>query len=552
MTLHPIQQWTIPRETVRVAQAAFPKGNIYMTIYERLGQLYQDEDFQVLYRARCGQSAISPARLALIIIMQFAEGLSDRQAAESIRSRIDWKYILGLELTDPGFDSTVLVEFRKRLIAEGQERQLLDLMLIKLKEEKLVKSRGQQRTDATHVLAAIRRVNRLENVGETLRHALNDLATVAGQWLKARVGSDWFDRYGVRFEQYRLCQNQGETEELALVIGADGHQLLSAIWSEPGMEWLRQIESVEILRQVWLQQYAYLEGKLVWRDSKTTGMPAHRNLIVSPYDPEARNSTKRHTNWTGYKVHLTETCSEDQPHLITNVETTPATTDDGALTQKIHRSLGDKELLPSEHFLDTAYVDAEHLVTSQQVHQVELVGPVLTDNSWQAKLPEGNDLSCFAIDWDKKQVRCPQGHFNRSWQEKTDDLGNSIVEVRFDSKTCACCPQRPLCTRSVKAPRVLKFKPQAQFEALQSARRRQTTHEFKQNYNQRAGIEGTISQGTRAFGLRRSRYLGLAKTHLQHVATAAAINLSRLMDWFRDHPPEKTRTSRFAALALTG
>jgi transposase len=315
MTLHPIQQWTIPAQTVRVAQAAFPKGNIYMTIYEHLGQLYQDEDFQALYPAPCGQSAISPARLALITIMQFAEGLSDRQAAEAIRSRIDWKYLLGLELTDPGFDSTVIGEFRKRLIAKGQERQLLDLMLRKLKEQKLVKSRGQQRTDATHVLAAIRNVNRLENVGETLRHALNDLATVAGQWLKGRVGADWFDRYGVRFEQYRLSHNREETEQLALIIGGDGHQLLSAIWNEPGVEWLRQIESVEILRQVWVQQYAYVEGKLVWREDKTTGRPAHRNLIVSPYDPEARNSTKRHTNWTGYKVHLTETCSEDQPHL---------------------------------------------------------------------------------------------------------------------------------------------------------------------------------------------------------------------------------------------
>jgi transposase len=549
MTLHPIEQWTIPAETVRVAQAAFPKGNVYMTIYERLGQLYFDENFQDLYPARCGQSAISPARLALITIMQFAEGLSDRQAAEAIRSRIDWKYLLGLELTDSGFDSTVICEFRKRLISQGQERQLLDLMLKKLKEEKLVKSRGQQRTDATHVLAAIRKVNRLENVGETLRHALNDLATVAPQWLKARVSADWFDRYGVRFEQYRLCQNQDEAEQLALVIGKDGHQILSAIWDELGMKWLRQIESVEILRQVWVQQYAYVEGKLVWRDSKTTGKPAHRNLIVSPYDPEARNSTKRHTNWTGYKVHLTETCSENQPHLITNVETTPATTDDGALTQQIHLSLAQKNLLPRQHFLDTAYVDAEHLVTSQQVHQVELVGPVLADNSWQARLPEGNDLSCFAIDWEKKQVRCPQAHFNRSWQEKKDDLGNSIVEVRFDSKTCASCPQRQLCTRSVKAPRVLKLKPQAQFEALQSARLHQTTNEFRQDYSQRAGVEGTISQGIRAFGLRRSRYLGLAKTHLQHIATAAAINLSRLMDWFSDNLSEKTRTSRFAALA---
>lgn len=151
MTLHPIQQWTIPPQTVRVAQAAFPKGNIYLTIYERLGQIYQDEDFQTLYPAHCGQSAISPARLALITIMQFAEGLSDRQAAEAIRSRIDWKYLLGLELTDSGFDSTVICEFRKRLIDKGQERQILDLMLRKLKEQKLVKSRGQQRTDATHV-----------------------------------------------------------------------------------------------------------------------------------------------------------------------------------------------------------------------------------------------------------------------------------------------------------------------------------------------------------------------------------------------------------------
>ena len=483
--------------------------------------------------------------------MQFAEGLSDRQAAEAMRARIDWKYLLGLELTDSGFDSTVLSEFRQRLISQGQERQLLDLMLSKLKEQKLVKSRGQQRTDTTHVLAAIRCVNRLENVGETLRHALNDLATVAPQWLKDRVSPDWFDRYGVRFEQYRLSQNRAETEKLALVIGRDGHQLLSAIWSDPTVEWLRHIESVEILRQVWLQQYTYLEGKLVWRDSKTTGLPAHRNIIVSPYDVEARNSTKRHTNWTGYKVHLTETCSEDQPHLIINVETTPATTDDGALTQKIHRSLANKELLPSEHLLDTAYVDAEHLVTSQEAYQVELVGPVLADNSWQAKLPEGFDHSCFAIDWEKKQVRCPQGHFNGSWQEKTDDAGNSLVEVRFSSQSCASCVQRCLCTRSVKAPRVLKFRPQAQFEALQAARLRQTTNEFKQNYSQRAGVEGTISQGTRAFELRRSRYLGLAKTHLQHIATAAAMNLSRLMDWFDGHLPERTRTSRFAALALT-
>lgn len=179
MTLHPIEQWQIPAETVRVAQAAFPKGNIYMKMYSQLGQLYLDSDFQAIYRSHCGQLALSPARLALITVMQFAEGLSDRQAAESVRSRIDWKYALGLELTDSGFDHSVLNEWRYRLISRGYETQLLDLILEKLKQQKLLKSRGSCRTDSTHVLAAIRRLNRLELVGETLRYALNELAIVA-------------------------------------------------------------------------------------------------------------------------------------------------------------------------------------------------------------------------------------------------------------------------------------------------------------------------------------------------------------------------------------
>lgn len=334
MTLHPIEQWQIPAETVRVAQAAFPKGNIYMKMYEQLGQLYLDSDFQAIYRSHCGQLALSPARLALITVMQFAEGLSDRQAAESVRSRIDWKYALGLELTDSGFDHSVLNEWRCRLISRGYETQLLDLILAKLKQQKLLKSRGSCRTDSTHVLAAIRRLNRLELVGETLRYALNELAIVAPEWLKARVNSDWFDRYKVRFEQYRLPQEKAEQELLALTIGAD-------------------------------------------------------------------------------------------------------------------------------------------------------------------------------------------------------------------------CPVRHLCTTAKTEPRLLKFRPQKQYQALKTARANQTTTEFQRQYAKRAGIEGTISQGCRAFDLRRSRYVGLAKTHLQHIAIATAINLYRLIDWFNQIPKAQSRTTPFFSLSST-
>lgn len=551
MTLHPIEQWTIPTETALVARAAFPKGNVYMKMYEQLGQIYVDSDFQSLYPARCGQLALSPGRLALITVMQFAEGLSDRQAAEAVRSRIDWKYALGLELTDSGFDHSVLKEFRERLIIREKERQLLDKILAQLKEQNLLKSRGKQRTDSTHVLGAIRQVNRLELVGETLRHALNELATVAPQWLKAQVGLDWFDRYGARFEQYRLPHEKVAREQLALSIGADGHHILSAIYESQTQQLLRQLSSVEILRQVWVQQYVYVEGKLLWREPSSTGLPPNKLSIASPYDPDARNRTKRDTNWTGYTVHLTETCEENSPNLITNVETTPATTPDGAMTQTIHESLAKKDLLPSQHLLDMAYVDAEHLVTSRHEYQVDLLGKVPGDSSWQAKTARGFDLSGFAIDWDNQRVRCPSGQLSQAWRERSDDYGNSVIEVRFDRANCASCELRNLCTQAKKEPRLLKFRHREQHEALQAARLRQTTREFKQDYALRAGVEGTFSQGVRAFDLRRTRYVGLAKTHLQHIATAAAMNLSRLIAWWAQVPQAKTRISPFAALGST-
>lgn len=209
MSLHPTDERTIPEETVRVAHAAFPKGSIYMRMRDALGPIYTDAAFADLFPRR-GQPAESPARLALVTIMQFAEGLSDRQAADAVRSRIDWKYALALDLTDPGFDASVLSEFRSRLLAGDVTHLLLDQMLERLREQHLLKERGRVRTDSTHILAAIRELNRLECVGETLRHTLNTLATVAPDWLQSWVPSTWYARYGRRFEEYRLPPGKSE------------------------------------------------------------------------------------------------------------------------------------------------------------------------------------------------------------------------------------------------------------------------------------------------------------------------------------------------------
>jgi transposase len=462
MSLQPQDIPPVPEETRRVAQAAFPRGNVYIRMRDELGAIYDDQLFASLFPA-CGQPAAPPWRLALTTVMQFAEGLSDRQAADAVRSRIDWKYALSLELTDPGFDHTVLSEFRTRLVAGQAELLLLDTFLAQLRERGLLKGRSRQRTDSTHVLAAIRVLNRLELVGETLRHALNSLAVAAPDWLQTQAPAEWFERYGRRLENYRLPQTAAAREAL--------------------------------------------------------------------------------------KVHLTETCEDDQPHLITGVMTTPATTSDCVVGPAIQQDLAQRDLLPGTHLLDGGYVDADLLVTAHTQHQIDVVGPPFGSYSHQRRAGQGYDLSAFVIDWEAQQARCPQGHTSIRWTPGRDVSGDPVVRIRFHAATCRACPVRSACTQAKDAPRQLTVRPQAQHEAIHAARQRQETAEFTAQYARRAGIEGTQSQAIRRCGLRQCRYVGHAKTHLQHVLTATALNLVRVAAWLEDTPRATTRRAAFAALA---
>ncbi len=282
-------------------------------------------------------------------------------------------------------------------------------------------------------------------------------------------------------------------------------------------------------------------------------LPPHDRLITSPYDVEARFATKRETSWTGYKVHLSETCDDDTPHLITNVETTPATTNDVCMTETIHTHLAERDLLPHEHLLDSGYVAAAVLVSSQQTHAVDVVGPTLSDNSWQARQADGLDVACFAIDWEAQQVTCSAGHTSVRWSAGHDKQGDgqAVIAIQFAADDCRPCPLRARCTQAKEGPRTMKLRPRDQHEALQVARQRQTTEAFKQLYAGRAGIEGTLSQGVRAFGLRHANYIGQAKTHLQHILIAIAINIVRVVAWIWDIPRTTTRRSPFTRLVAT-
>jgi transposase len=538
--------YPIPRETVRIARAAYPKGCLCMQMRDVLGSIYVDEDFADIFPQE-GQPAEAPWRLALVTVMQFVENLPDRQAADAVRGRIDWKYLLGLELTDAGFDASVLSEFRARLIDHHAEELLLEKMLTLFGHKGWLKARGRQRTDSTHVLAKIRALNRVLCVWETMRAALNSLAVAAPDWLRAHSQQEWVERYGPRSEDSRVPLGEEARVTFAEEIGQQGRELLDALFDPTAPEWLRQIPAVEILRKVWVQNYQRIEDAVRWRSSED--LPPASRYIGSPYDEDAHYGKKRNTTWVGYKVHLTESCEAHLPLLITNVETTSAPLSDDARTATIHAELDRKGLLPTEHLVDTGYIGAKLLVESQRDYQIDLVGPTRKDYRWQATQQTGFDASHFPIDWQQQQALCPEGHASISWTPAIDRGKNEVIKIKFSITDCQACPSRSQCTQSIRSPRrTITIRPDGQYQALKERREQEKTKEFTQVYAKRAGIEGTISQGVRTMGLRRSRYIGQEKTHLQHIATAAAFNVVRSMAWFSGLPRAQTRRSSFTCL----
>src|SRR5436305_3594268 len=329
MSRHPHVIEPVPEETARVAHAAFPKGHPYLTFRDVLGTIFQDEDFAALFPA-WRQPGLPPWRLALVTIMQFREHLADRQAAEAVRARIDWKYLLSLELTDPGFDFSVLSEFRDRLLAGSAEELLLDKLLERCYALGLLKARGQQRTDSTHVLAAVRVLNRLALVAETLRAALNAAATVAPAWLQAITPLAWYERYSRRIEESRLPKATTEREAYAHTVGEDGFMLLDALDTPSVPEGLRALSSMEALRRTWQRHYertACAPASPGASPASRVRLKARRDVppaaegLASPYDVEARYRHKRDTQWTGYMVHVSQTCEPTTPHLLTHAHT---------------------------------------------------------------------------------------------------------------------------------------------------------------------------------------------------------------------------------------
>src|SRR3954463_1943252 len=428
----------VPDDPARIARAALPRGNPYLLLRDRLGPVFDDAGFADLYPRR-GQPGYTPWRLAGVTLLQFREGLSDRQAAEAVRARIDWKYLLSLDLADAGFDHTVLCEFRARLLAGDAAERLLARMLDVAHDAGLLKARGRQRTDSTHVLAAVRALNRLELLAETPRAALTAIAGVAPDWLRTLAPPEWHERYDRRVEDRRLPKTEPKRDASVAQVGADGFLLLDAIDGADAPPAIAALPAVAVLRRVWARHFERAEAGPA--NGKTSGdavrlRPAQGrgpgDRIESPYDSEARFRTKAGMSWTGYMVHLAETCDAGAPRLVVHADTTPANVHEAMRTALIHDALAAKGLAPAEHLVDAGYVSAEHLVGARECHGIDLIGPARPDQSWQKQVEGAFQASDFVVDWERRRVRCPEGHESTTWGQTRDKAsGRSLARGCF-------------------------------------------------------------------------------------------------------------------------
>ena len=586
--------WPEPDPLIAAAIAAKYSGKrprpLAVQVRDRLGQWLEDEQFASAFGDR-GRPGWSPSRLALVTILQREENLADRAAAEAVRTRIDWQYLLGLPLDDPGFDHTVLSEFRNRVEDAGLEQVALDALLTRLAAGGLVKGGGKQRTDSTHVIAAVAALNRLELAGESVRAALEALAAAHPDWVAQRICvPDFARRYGTPMTSWRPPASQARRDELAIAYARDGYALLEAVYNSSSPGWLREIPAVNVLRRVLVQNYTRIitaDGREVIRrrekEPEGDGLPHGHIRIASPYDTDARWGVKREEFWLGYKLHVTETC-DDAPSCTCQAVAaqgwTPAPPAPGGRAgpqarqglrapcipepdharghhrghgarqpddRRHRRRPGPQGPAPGRHYLDSGYLSAALVVSEHARHGIALIGPLLADTSAQARAGQGYARADFTVDYGTRTVSCPQGKTAAAWTPCTQH-GKDTIVVTFSAADCGPCPARALCTTGRR--RQLSLPPRDLAEAQAAARAAETTIPFQADYARRAGVEGTMHQAT-AHGARRARYRGLPRTRLDHVYMACALNLLRLEAYWTGTPLDRQRTSHLARLELS-
>lgn len=507
----------IPNDTAELGQAILPPDNAYRQIGERFDDLFPDEsEFAKLYKTT-GRGAIPPLLSALVTVFQMLEKVPDREAAELVVTRIDWKYALHLPLAYPGFHFSDLSAFRQRLLEHKQERIVFERLLKQLKKLGLIKARGKMRTDSTHVLGVVERLSQLELVLETIRVALRAVTEVASNWTRQHLPAAFYETYQTPQSQYGMTQDEAYAK--LIKAGQDGFWFLAQL-DQSAPQAVLKLSEVATLRTVLQQQFPQGPGR-----PPAAKRPHGTGIIESPHETEARRAAKGDKVWTGYKVQVTETCDEDRPHLIVDLEPTEAPAHDRPALEKVQARLQDQDTMPSEQYVDQSYISGKSIADSEKLG-INLKGMPLEDT----RGPEGFRQVDFQVDEDNQQATCPAGERATRWYERAGPEGEPAkIEIDFDAATCQACEFFGRCTKSARG-RSLEL--HAYRKVLAARRAEAETETYREDMHRRAGIEGAISELVRGYGLRRARYRGLAKMRLQTLFTAVAVNLKRLARWW--------------------
>jgi len=519
--------WPMPAETAAVGKAILKEDSAYRLIGDKLFDRYSEQDYADLYSPE-GKPGISPVILAFVSVFQFMERLPDRQAAESVRMRMDWKYALHLPLAYEGFDYSVLSEFRDRLLAHEAEGRVFEQLVQEFRSMGLIKERGKQRTDSIAMLMKVRHLSRLELVVETLRLAVGAILKTDREWGEGLIPPSWEERYGERFVLQRHTKE--EWAEHDQHVGSDGEWLIKRLAGEGAPAEIKSLAEVQVLKTVWAQQFREAEGKIIYQAG--THYDGHTQ-IQTPHDPQARYSRKRIQEWVGGKVQVTETDDEGYPHLITDIAGTCSSKTDYESLSDIQTRLKERHCLPGEQYVDSGYMSGPNLAVSVQ-NGIDLIGPTVPVVSPQSKLPNGITTEHFDVDVEKLQATCPGGTSvgpDFGWKGK--------IRFLFPKEVCSACQLRERCCTG-EGGRTLCVG--TTYPLLQQARKRQKTEAFKQDYHKhRCGVEGCVSALARGNGMRTSRYIGNQKRHLQAVFCGTAANIKRTAQWLAGYRPKRYR-----------
>jgi Transposase DDE domain/Transposase domain (DUF772) len=469
-----------------------------------------------------GRPAIDPVMLCGVTLLQFMEKVADRAAAEHVVYHLGWKYALNLELTDEGFHPTVLVYFRDRLEEKKAERMIFDEVVKLLVELGLVKKKGKQRLDSTHILGYVKEMSRLECAMETLRLALEDLEEEVG----GKKRPEFWERLWILYVQSQLDWRLGKAERQSRYrqCGQDMRELLE--WIDTNDPKLSEREAVKLLRRVSKEQFEVVEGEL----QPTLKRPSR--AVRNPHDPDAHYAEKRKKQWVGYKVHVVESVDPEQPakrkgepaeHFITEILTTEAAQDEMAgLAEALQREREHHEIEPQAMYADAGYV-TENTLSQAEQNGMELLGPTRPDPH---KGPYNADA--FHVDIEKRQAVCPQGNLSTQCSRIRDTyMGTEYYRIEWASQ-CDSCPVQKQCTRSKNGRRILVVG--LRHDLVEKRREEMREAEFSKSMHPRNGIEGTHSELVRGHGLRRTKYRGLSRVGLSHYFMGAACNVKRYLN----------------------